>query len=278
MKKPRHLYNFPCMYPWIGSRYGCDGRRLAIVAESHYLPPGVTCLNRDPAKWYAARQESVPDNARSYMDTRKSVEDRHQSDNDTYRNIEAVVSFEEIAFFNYVFRPAEKGKPGYSQTSEFDIVDKDREISSEIMEWFIRKHQPTAIVIASATVMQYTCVRCDLAAHPEIKICITDHPTASLAKPSNTEPPKSTEPGEHRIGEYRIVGEHRIGEYRIVGEHRIVSTESSAESDLFLKDVREFLKNPSHRGSQAGLPFRLNKAQRARCRSYRRSARPASDA
>ena len=227
IRKPDHLNRFPCMCPWIGSKYGCDGRSLAIVAESHYLPPGVTRLNYDPEKWYAARQESVPDksDAHSYMDTRKSVELRHQSDNPTYRKIEAVVSFEEIAFFNYVFRPAEEGKPGYSQTSKFDILDKDRDISSEIMEWFIRKHQPTAIVIASTTVMKWTCVRCDLAAHPEIKICITEHPL----RPQ------------------------------------------------FATDVREFLKNPSYRGSRADSPFRLNEAQRKRCRSYPwRSRKPAS--
>lgn len=45
MNKPDFLCRFPCMDPWIGSRYGCDGKRLAIVAESHYLPSGVTPLN-----------------------------------------------------------------------------------------------------------------------------------------------------------------------------------------------------------------------------------------
>ena len=264
MKKPDYLCRFPCMDPWIGPKYGCDGKRLAIVAESHYLPPGVTRLNYDPPeKWYAATQESVPDErgAHLWMNTRKCVERRYESCNPTYLTIDKVVSFEEIAFFNYVFRPAEgieensenqierySGNGNGSGTQEerrFKICDKDREISSEIMEWFIRKHQPTAIVIASATVMQYTCVRCDLAAHPEIKICITDHPTASLAKPSNTEPSKKTE--------------------------------SPGNPEPFVTDVREFLKNPSYRGSQAGLPFSLNEAQRACCRSHpRRSGKPAS--
>ena len=47
------------------------------------------------------------------------------------------------------------------------------------MEWFIRKHRPKAIVVASTTVMKWTCVRCDLAAHPEIDTCITDHPLST---------------------------------------------------------------------------------------------------
>ncbi len=179
IKKPDHLYRFPCMCPWIGSRYGC-GRRLAIVAESHYLPPwpsGVTPLNHDPEKWYEARQEDFSAKTRSYMDTDRCVRNRHESDDDTYQKIEAVVSFEEIAFFNYVFRPTKKDE-GFSQGKLFKILDKDRKVSSEIMEWFIRKHQPTAIVIASTIVMKWTCVRCDLAAHPEIDICMTNNPVA----------------------------------------------------------------------------------------------------
>ena len=186
IKKPDHLYRFPCMCPWIGSRYKSSERRLAIVAESHYLPPeDVTPLNYCPSKWYEARQQDVPDKheAHSYMDTDWCVRNRHKIA--TYRNICKVLkrhglSFEEIAFFNYVFRPWTKGKPGYSQwepCKRFKIVDKDREISGEIMEWFIRKYQPKAIVIAFATVRRYTYVESDLAAHPKIKTCMTHVPT-----------------------------------------------------------------------------------------------------
>ena len=184
IKKPDHLYRFPCMCPWIGSKYECSERRLAIVAESHYLPPeDVTPLNYCPSKWYEARQQDVPDKheAHSYMDTDWCVRNRHKIA--TYRNIGKVLkrhglSFEEIAFFNYVFRPWTKGKPGYSQGKLFKICDEDRKVSSKIMEWFIRKRQPKAIVIASTTVIQHTCVRCDLAAHPEIHTCMTNNPMA----------------------------------------------------------------------------------------------------
>lgn len=48
MSKPDHLYRFPCMYPWIGPKYECSERRLAIVAESHYLPQNVTCFELLP--------------------------------------------------------------------------------------------------------------------------------------------------------------------------------------------------------------------------------------
>ena len=231
MNKPDYLCRFPCMDPWIGPKYGCDGRRLAVVAESHYLPAKVTCLNYDPEKWYAAKQECVPDKkgAHSYMNTRTCVERRHQSDNPTYRKIEAVVSFEEIAFFNYVFRPAEHCRPGYAKREEpckrFKILDKDRKISSEIMEWFIWMYRPTAIIIASTIVMKWTCVRCDLAAHPEIKqTCITDHPLSTAGPSGNPDP--------------------------------------------FLTDVRKFLKDPSYPGGRANSPWCLNEDQQACCRSY----------
>ena len=112
------------------------------------------------------------------------------------------------------------------------IFDEDWKVSSEIMEWFIRKHQPKAIVIASTTVMKWTCVRCDLAAHPEIDTCVTDHPR-------NTNP--------------------------------------------FSDDVREFLdkldkshESPIRCGARADSPFRLNEAQRRRCRSYPWRKKPAS--
>ena len=242
IKKPDHLYRFPCMCPWTGSRYKSSERRLAIVAESHYLPPwppGVTPLNHDPKKWYAARQEDVPDenDAHAWMDTDWCVRNRCKSRNRTYQKIGKVLkrhglSFDDIAFFNYVFRPAEEGKPGYSQGKLFKIFDEDWKVSSEIMEWFIRKHQPKAIVIASTTVMKWTCVRCDLAAHPEIDTCVTDHPR-------NTNP--------------------------------------------FSDDVREFLdkldkshESPIRCGARADSPFRLNEAQRRRCRSYPWRKKPAS--
>ena len=184
MNKPDHLCRFPCMDPWIGPKYGCDGKRLAIVAERHYLPSGVTDKNYDPEKWYAARQEDVLDEKgvpHPWMNTRTCVE--HKSDNPPiYQKIENVLrphglSFDDIAFFNYVFRPTEKNKGGYSG-KHFNICAEDRRVSSDIMEWFIWMYRPTAIVIASTIVMKWTCVRCDLAAHPEIHTCMTNNPMA----------------------------------------------------------------------------------------------------
>ena len=173
------------MCPWVGSEYENSEMRLAIVCESHYLPNGVTRLNYDPEKWYSASQQDVPDTdvdgsgvtAHSYMNTKSCVEQRHKIS--AYRNISSVVRFEEIAFFNYIFRPAEKGVKGYSQKSQFDILDADREVSREIMEWFIAEHNPNKIVIASATVIRYACVKVVLSRYPKIGTCMTLHPRFS---------------------------------------------------------------------------------------------------
>ena len=185
IKKPDHLCRFPCMYPWIGPKYECSERRLAIVAESHYLPSrpqnATTRLNYHPEKWYAAKQEDFSAKAQSWMNTDWCVRNRHMSHNCTYQKIENVLnphglSFDDIVFFNYVFRPAEHCKPGYSQVSDFDILYEDRKVSSDIMEWFICEHRPTAIIIASTTVIQYTCVKFDLADSKK-DACMTDHPS-----------------------------------------------------------------------------------------------------
>ena len=197
MDKPEHLRRFPCMYPWIGPKYKSSERRLAIVGESHYLPPCVTDKNYDPEKWYAARQEDVPDekDAHSWMNTQTCVENRHGGHNRTYQTIRTCriieevltpygLSFDDIAFFNYVFRPWEKGKPGFSRPEkpckQFIIHDEDKKVSRTIMDWFIWKYQPTAIVIAFITLRKYTSVESDLAAHQhKIETCMTCVPTSN---------------------------------------------------------------------------------------------------
>lgn len=40
---PAHLRRFPCIQPWIGSRYRDERhKRLLVVGDSHYLPPTST--------------------------------------------------------------------------------------------------------------------------------------------------------------------------------------------------------------------------------------------
>ena len=56
---PEHLRRFPCMHPWIGSRYRDDRhKRLLVVGESHYLPPEST-IHHDPDRWYRSSQAEL---------------------------------------------------------------------------------------------------------------------------------------------------------------------------------------------------------------------------
>ena len=63
---PDHLRRFPCMHPWIGSRYQ-DKRhkRLLVIGESHYLPPDST-IHHDPDRWYP-QQPGRPERRRGQM-------------------------------------------------------------------------------------------------------------------------------------------------------------------------------------------------------------------
>ena len=56
---PEHLRRYPCMQPWIGSRYRDERhKRLLVVGESHFLPPDST-IHHDPARWYRSSQTDL---------------------------------------------------------------------------------------------------------------------------------------------------------------------------------------------------------------------------
>ena len=61
---PDHLRRFPCMHPWIVSRYRDERhKRLLVIGESHYLPPEST-IHHDPAHWYRSRADLTEEEAR----------------------------------------------------------------------------------------------------------------------------------------------------------------------------------------------------------------------
>ena len=189
MNEPAHLQNFRCMSPWIGPNY--TSSRLLIVCESHYLPDGITTLHHDVTTWYGSRQDCVPNpvihddddvvKAHSYMDTIACIEHyKCKKQNRTYKKIEQEtgMSFDDFAFFNYIFRPVEKSARNYYHP-KFNILDKDRAISKMIMEWFIREYDPCKIVIASTCVVRYGGVKNVLDQYREIKKLCTSHPLYS---------------------------------------------------------------------------------------------------
>ena len=178
------------MKPWVGCNYKTT--RLLIVGESHQLPDGVTKLNYDEDTWYDSRQKDVDNpvidargvSAHDWMDTSFTVTDRSHSKKETYLKIERAteMSFDEFAFFNYIFRPVEQWAGGYcnrKRRRKFNIGDRDRAVSREIMEWFILSCAPRLIVVASKCVIRYGGVVSCLDGFPDICTTYTDHPTAS---------------------------------------------------------------------------------------------------
>ena len=184
---PGHLVRYPCMKPWVGCRFPGHDRRLAIVGESHYIPNGSTKMNLDPGEnWYAScEKQAVPNEEhRSWMNTAKCIgdyRDPDRPDHKTYKKIEKALKkhrlcFDDIAFFNYVFRPVHEWARGYSHQC-FNIGPKDRKVSAKIMRWFIHKHNPTHIVIASSIVAKWTCVEVVLREFQCLSRVVTYHPT-----------------------------------------------------------------------------------------------------
>ena len=110
------------MKPWVGCKYERIG--LLIVGESHQLPNGITKLHYNEDTWYDSRQKDVENplvdaegtHAHDWMDTSFSVTDRRPRSNKmTYIKIENAtgLSFQDFAFFNYIFRPVEHSERGY---------------------------------------------------------------------------------------------------------------------------------------------------------------------
>ena len=194
---PKHLQRFPCMYPWIGENYCKGDTRIAVVCESHFLPFGVTRLNHDAnaESWYQSRQDEIPYchktvdgreiDVHSYMNTCHCV-DRHRKNRDasgnaTYSRIEELLSFTNIAFFNYIFRPAEESEKGCSRGyshRDWNFGKADCCVSESILRWFIKAYKPTAIIFASSIVEKWTNVCKIMQEYRDIACCMTYHPTA----------------------------------------------------------------------------------------------------
>lgn len=71
-----HLKKYPCLQPFVGCQYGKNGKKLLILAESHYLPEGIT-YQHDAERWYGGRQEELEKHIHE-----KLYEDREEDGSD----------------------------------------------------------------------------------------------------------------------------------------------------------------------------------------------------
>ncbi len=150
------------MRPWIGSAYEDDRhKRLVVVAESHYMPPGST-IHLDPERWYQSKQDHLDPTEFEYVHTKGVIRTsfvKFYRGHEIFRAIgrEIVPILEEsgltpdefplnhIAYYNYFMRPA----PKTGGSIEGHVVPQDRKISEEVLRWFLQRHQPELVIFVS---------------------------------------------------------------------------------------------------------------------------------
>ena len=154
-----HLRRFPCMRPWIGSRYR-DPRhkRLLVIGESHYLPPGST-IHHDPDRWYRSRQADLSEEEVRWASTVGNITGHWTRAHRIYRAIQDEIArilkengvtpdafpLNHIAYCNYFLRPA----PVAGGSMEGNVRQQDLEVAEEVLRWFTLHHRPELVIVTS---------------------------------------------------------------------------------------------------------------------------------
>lgn len=158
MNDPEHYQRFPSMKPWEGSRYRCASshKRLLVIGESHFLPESSSI--HKSIDWYKADEGQLTDIERVWISTRKIIarsktEGFKVSSHSIYKNIAIEVNqilsgrddldaIEDIAFYNYLQRPAITG-------DSLHVDPRDREVAIKVFDWVVGTLQPEIIIFTS---------------------------------------------------------------------------------------------------------------------------------
>ena len=156
---PDHLQRFPCMQPWIGSRYR-DPRhkRLLVVGESHYLPNEST-IHQDPDHWYRSSQHDLSDKEIAWASTVGNITGQWYRAHTIYRAIQDETArilresgvtpdafpLNHVAYCNYFLRPA----PVAGGSMEGNVAGRDAEVAEQVLRWFVRCHRPELLIFTS---------------------------------------------------------------------------------------------------------------------------------
>ena len=156
---PDHLRRFPCMQPWIGSRYRDQRhKRLLVVGESHYLPNEST-IHHDPARWYRSSQTDLSEEEIRWTSTIGNITGRWTRAHRIYRAIQDEIArilresgvtpdafpLNHIAYSNYFLRPA----PVAGGSIEGHACHRDLEVAKEVLRWFFLSHHPKLLIVTS---------------------------------------------------------------------------------------------------------------------------------
>ena len=156
---PEHLRRFPCMQPWIGSRYRDQRhKRLLVVGESHYLPPEST-IHHDPDRWYRSRQDDLTEEEVRWASSIGNITGRWYRAHRIYRAIQTEVAatlikngvtpdsfpLNHIAYCNYFLRPA----PVTGGSMAGHECQQDLKVAEVVLTWFILRHRPELVIVSS---------------------------------------------------------------------------------------------------------------------------------
>ena len=140
---PDHLRRFPCMRPWIGSRYrDARHKRLLVIGESHYLPNEST-IHHDPDRWYRSGQDDLSEEEVRWASTIGNITGRWYRAHRIYRSIQDEVArilqesgvtpddfpLNHIAYCNYFLRPA----PVAGGSMEGNVRQQDLDVAEEVL-------------------------------------------------------------------------------------------------------------------------------------------------
>jgi len=146
---------YPLLKPFVGSDYGCNGPRILLIAESHYLPQDST-VHQDSTSWYTGNEGILTTGEQKWMRTRrilnKPLKGWTAKGHTIYRNIESALVkagvpandsvFRQVAFMNAFQRPAKTGA-SIKQTKQ------DVEVAIETINQVINALKPDHIVFVS---------------------------------------------------------------------------------------------------------------------------------
>ena len=155
---PDHLRRFPCMEPWVGSRYRDQRhRRLLVVGESHYLPKEST-IHRYPGPWYQSQQDDLSPKEVEWVSTAGNITGKWRRAHRIYGEIQKEIvctliengvtpdefPLNHVAYCNYFLRPAKEGG-----SMKGNAVQQDFEVAAEVLGWFIARHGPELVIVTS---------------------------------------------------------------------------------------------------------------------------------
>ena len=156
---PDHLRRFPCMRPWIGSRYrDARHKRLLVIGESHYLPNEST-IHHDPDRWYRSGQDDLSEEEVRWASTIGNITGQWYRAHRIYRAIQDEVArilqesgvtpddfpLNHIAYCNYFLRPA----PVAGGSMEGNVRPQDLDVAEEVLRWFTLHHRPELVIVTS---------------------------------------------------------------------------------------------------------------------------------